>query len=332
MIILGIESSCDETAAAVVKDERQVLSNVIVSQVDEHTLYGGIVPEIASRRHVEAISQTVTMALSMAEVSLEEIDAIAVTYTPGLIGSLLVGVNFAKSLAYTIGKPLLAVNHLKGHISSLYLTYPDLLPPFVCLIASGAHTHIVEVNGYDEFKVLGRSVDDAAGEAFDKVARALGLAYPGGPQIAAAAEHGNTTGYILPMPKTENEYDVSFSGLKTTVINIINIAKMTGEAISKEDMAASFQAVAVEMLTKRLISAAVEKGLDVALCGGVAANTMLRTEVKKAAEQAGVKAYFADKSLCGDNAAMIAAAGFYEIQLNNLANISLNGYASSELA
>ena len=331
MIILGIETSCDETSVAIVKDKRQILSNIILSQIDEHTKYGGIVPEIASRRHIENISVVAKTSLVQAGIEQGDIDAIAVTNTPGLIGALLVGVNFAKSLAYSLSKPLIPVHHLKGHISSLYLTYKDLEPPYVCMVISGAHTHLIEVKGYTDFRVLGRSVDDAAGEAFDKVSRALGLSYPGGPVIAKLAERGNPFAFLLPSPKTDNPYDVSFSGLKTAVINIINQADMKKEEISKNDMAASFQHVAVEMLASRLISAAKEKGLDAAICGGVAANTVLRDLIKQKADKEGIKAYFADRKLCGDNAAMIAAAAFYEFEQGHIADISLNAYASSEI-
>ena len=331
MIILGIETSCDETSAALIKDKRQILSDIIFSQIEEHTKYGGIVPEIASRRHCENISGVVELALKKAEIPLASIDLVAVTYTPGLIGALLVGVNFAKSLAYTLNKPLVAVHHLKGHIASLYLSYPELKPPFICLVASGAHTHIIHVMEYNKFEVIGRSVDDAAGEAFDKVARALGLTYPGGPAISSLAVTGDPFGYKLPIPRTENPYDISFSGLKTAVINILNQAKMNKVEISKKDMAASFQRTAVEMLTSHLVSAAKDKNLDIALCGGVAANNLLREQIQKRADEEGIKAYFAKKELCGDNAAMIAAAGAYEYEDSNISGISLNAYATCEL-
>lgn len=332
MIILGIETSCDETSAAIVKDKREILSNVVLSQISEHTKYGGIVPEIASRRHVENIFEVTETAFKEAKISYNEIDCIAVTYTPGLIGALLVGVNFAKSLAFSLNKPLLAVHHLKGHISSLYLTYRKLTPPFISLVASGAHTHLVEVKDYNRFSVIGRSIDDAAGEAFDKVARALGLGYPGGPIIAKLAQTGNPHAFKLPSPHTENPYDVSFSGLKTSVINTLNSAKMAGTEIDINDMAASFQYTATELLASHLISAAKERNLNAALCGGVAANTVLRNSINEKAKAAGLEAYFADVSLCGDNAAMIAAASFYEYDENSIADITLNAYASHELS
>ena len=331
MIILGVETSCDETSVALVKDERQILSNIVFSQIEEHTKYGGIVPEIASRRHLEHISQVTSLALKESGATPDQVDAVAVTNTPGLVGALLVGTNFAKSLSYAISKPLISVHHLKGHIASLYLTYPELYPPFIALVVSGAHSHLIHVKDYTDFIVLGRSVDDAAGEAFDKVARALGLGYPGGPAISEISKEGNELRYSLPTPHTENPFDVSFSGLKTAVINILNQKRMQEEELSRADMAASFQKVATDMLTAHLIDAALEHKLDVALCGGVAANSMLRMKISDSAKEHNIKAYFASPVLCGDNAAMIAAAGFYEYTNGNFSGIDLNAYATMSL-
>ena len=331
MIILGIETSCDETAAAVVEDGRHIMSNVVASQVNEHSVYGGIVPEIASRRHVENISQVTEAAITDAGITLSQADAVAVTYTPGLIGALLTGVGFAKGLAYSSKKPLVPVHHLRGHIASLYLGYPSLTPPFICFVVSGGHSHLVEVKSHTEFKVLGRAVDDAAGEAFDKTARALGLGYPGGPAIESAAKTGNRENYSLPVPHTENPLDVSFSGLKTSVISIINRAAANGTELSKSDIAAAFQHRVVEMLADRLIFVAKERGLPAALCGGVAANTALRDRAEQLAEDNNVKLYLSGRGLCGDNAAMIASAGYYELIAGNTAELTLNAYASRDI-
>ncbi len=262
MLILGIESSCDETAASVVEDGRIVRSNVVASQAAEHNLYGGVVPEIASRRHIEAISGVAASALAEAGVCAGDLEAVAVTFAPGLIGGVLVGVNFAKGLALAANKPLVPVHHLRGHIAALYLTHPQLEPPFLCLVASGGHSHIIQVLDYTRFRVLGRTVDDAAGEAFDKVARTLGLGYPGGPAVARAAEGGDPRAYRLPTPKLAGRYDVSFSGLKTAVLNLVNQAGMKGETVSVPDMAASFQFRATEILAEKLMLAARETGAE----------------------------------------------------------------------
>lgn len=329
MIILGIESSCDETAAAVVEDGRKILSSVVASQAAEHNLYGGVVPEIASRRHIEAISAVVEGALNEAGLAPEGLDAVAVTFAPGLIGGLLVGVGFAKGLAFAAGKPLVGVHHLRGHIAALYLTHPELKPPFLCLVASGGHSHIIHVSDYTRFEVLGRTVDDAAGEAFDKVARTLKLGYPGGPAVAKAAASGDKNAYQLPTPKLAGKYDVSFSGLKTAVLNLCNQAEMKGGAISVPDMAASFQYRATEILAEKLMAAAADTGADkVCIAGGVAANAELRDLLQKDCAKLGAKLYLPALALCGDNAAMIGSAGYYEYLAGNLAADDLNGEAT----
>ena len=312
--ILAIESSCDETAAAVVRNGREVLSNVIYSQIDLHTLYGGVVPEIASRKHIEKINQVVTGALTDAKLSLNEIDAVAVTYGPGLVGALLVGVSAAKGIAFGAGKPLVGVNHIEGHVAANYITNPDLEPPFLCLIVSGGHTHLVMVEDYATFRVLGRTRDDAAGEAFDKVARAIGLGYPGGPKIDRAAKEGNPDAIVFPKTKIEGApYDFSFSGLKSAVLNYINHANMSGETFRKEDLAASFQKNVVEALVSRAMLAAEEFHMPgIALAGGVASNSALRAAMDQACKERGLKFYRPDPILCTDNAAMIGAAGYYE--------------------
>lgn len=329
MLILGIESSCDETAAAVVEDGRVIRSNQVASQAAEHNLYGGVVPEIASRRHIEAISAVVGAALREAQLTAGQLDAIAVTFAPGLIGGLLVGVNFAKGLALAAGKPLVPVHHLRGHIAALYLTHPDLEPPFLCLVASGGHSHIIEVRDYTHFKVLGRTVDDAAGEAFDKVSRTLGLGYPGGPAVAKAALEGDPFAYRLPTPKLAGRYDVSFSGLKTAVLNLVNQAKMRGEEVRVPDMAASFQYRVTEILAEKLILAARETGAKrVCIAGGVAANKVLRALLEKDCKEIGAQLYLPQLSLCGDNAAMIGSAGYYEYLAGVRGGAGLNALAT----
>ena len=326
MIVLGFESSCDETAAAVVEDGRIVRSNVIATSVAEQALYGGVVPEIASRRHAESISMVADKALADAGMTMQDIDAVAVTFAPGLIGAVLVGVNFAKGLAYSAGKPLVPVHHLRGHIAANYLTHPDLEPPFLCLVASGGHSHIVEVQDWCRYRVLGRTVDDAAGEAFDKVARTLGLPYPGGPSVSQAARDGDPHAYTLPVPHVEGKYNVSFSGLKTAVINEVHNAEQRGEAVSVADMAASFQERIAQILAKKLLSAAADTGAKtVCLAGGVAANGRLRQLVNDGAQKLGAKVLLPALKYCGDNAAMIAAQGYYEYRDGNLADLSLNG-------
>lgn len=326
MYILGIESTCDETAAAVVKDGRELVSNVISTSVAEQALYGGVVPEIASRRHAEYISATVEKALADAGMTPAQLDGIAVSFAPGLIGAVLVGVNFAKGLAYAANKSLIPVHHLRGHIAALYLTHPDLKPPFLCLVASGGHSHIVQVSDYTHFTVLGRTVDDAAGEAFDKVARTLGLGYPGGPAISKAARTGNPKAYKLPVPHVEGKYNVSFSGLKTAVLNAVNQAEMRGETVNVADMAASFEHRIDEILADKLLAAAKDTGAStLCLAGGVAANSLLRCLVNEGAQKLGARLCLPAVEFCGDNGAMIASQGFYELQSGNVAGLDLNG-------
>ena len=326
MVILGIESTCDETAAAVVQDGKTVVSNVIATSVQEQALYGGGVPEIASRRHAESISGVVDKALADAGLTIGEVDGVAVTFAPGLIGAVLVGVNYAKGLAYAAGKPLIPVHHLRGHIAANYLTHPDLQPPFLCLVASGGHSHIVMVEDWCRYRVLGRTVDDAAGEAFDKVARTLGLPYPGGPSVAAAAKQGDPHAYKLPTPHVEGKYNVSFSGLKTAVINEVHNAQQKGQTVSVPDMAASFQERIAQILAKKLLAAGADTGAKtIALAGGVAANGRLRQLVNDGAQKLGARVVLPELKYCGDNGAMIAAQGYYELKNGNVAGWDLNG-------
>ena len=330
MLVLGIESSCHETAASIVKDGREILSNIVYSQAEEHGLYGGVVPEIASRRHIDAVSEVVQKCFDEAGLTVNDIDAIACTFAPGLIGALLVGVNFAKGLSYASGKPLVPTHHIRGHIAALYLTHKDLKPPFICLVASGGHSHIVAVEDYTKFRVIGRTIDDAAGEAFDKVSRTLGLGYPGGPAVAKAALTGDKTKYKLPTPHTENRYDVSFSGLKTAVINIFNTNNMKGEETDINSLAASFQEKISQILSDNLVNAAQEFGFDtLAIAGGVAANRRLRELIQQKAK--GKKFVCPDIALCGDNGAMIAAQGYYEFLSGNTGDTALNGMANLEI-
>lgn len=333
VLILAIESSCDETAASVVKNGREVLSNVISSQIALHTLYGGVVPEIASRKHIEKINQVIESALAEADVTLEEITAIAVTYGPGLVGALLVGVAEAKALAYAAKKPLVGVHHIEGHVSANFIENPDLEPPFVCLIVSGGHTHLVIVKDYGEFEIIGHTRDDAAGEAFDKVARAVGLGYPGGPKVDKAAREGNPHAIEFPRAKVgDNPYDFSFSGLKSAVLNYINHAKMTGEEICVPDLAASFQNAVVESLVSRAIMVAKEYGYDkLAIAGGVASNSALREGVKAACEKEGIRFYHPSPIYCTDNAAMIGAAAYYEYQKGARSGWDLNAVPNLKL-
>ena len=312
--ILAIESSCDETAAAVVKNGREVLSNIISSQIALHTLYGGVVPEIASRKHIEKINQVIEAALAEAKMTLEDMTAVAVTYGPGLVGALLVGVAEAKAIAYGAKKPLVGVHHIEGHVSANFIEHPDLEPPFVCLIVSGGHTHLVIVRDYGEFEIIGRTMDDAAGEAFDKVARAVGLGYPGGPKVDRAAKEGNPHAIEFPRARVGgSEYDFSFSGMKSAVLNYINQAQMKGEAISVPDLCASFQNAVVDVLVSRAVAAAKEFGYDkLAIAGGVASNSALREGMRKACEREGLKLYYPSPIYCTDNAAMIGAAAYYE--------------------
>lgn len=311
--ILAIESSCDETAAAVMKNGREECSNVIYSQIDLHTLYGGVVPEIASRKHVEKINQVIKKALQDADMRIEDMDAIAVTYGPGLVGALLVGVAEAKAIAYAANKPLVGVHHIKGHIAANYIENPDLEPPFLCLVVSGGHTHLVKVMGYDEFEIIGRTRDDAAGEAFDKVARAIGLGYPGGPKVDALAKQGNPNGITFPRAKIDgNEYDFSFSGLKSAVLNYLNQCEMKGIAVNSADVAASFQCAVIDVLTTHAIKAAKEMHMDkIAIAGGVAANSSLRKSLVDACDKEGISFYYPSPKYCTDNAAMIGVAGYY---------------------
>lgn len=313
-LILAIESSCDETAASVVKNGRSVLSNVISSQIDLHKLYGGVVPEIASRKHIEKINQVIEEALKEADTALEDLDAIAVTYGPGLVGALLVGVAEAKAISFAKNIPLVGVHHIEGHISANYIENLDLEPPFLCLVVSGGHTHLVIVKDYGEFEILGRTRDDAAGEAFDKVARAIGLGYPGGPKIDKLSKEGNA--YAMDFPKAkvaDAPYDFSFSGVKSAVLNHLNKCKMMGEPIVEADIAASFQRCVVEVLVDHAIAAAKDYHISkLAIAGGVASNQTLRRAMKQACEKNGIQFYHPSPVFCTDNAAMIGVAGYYE--------------------
>lgn len=322
VLILGIESSCDETAAAVVKNGRTVLSNTIYSQIDLHTLYGGVVPEIASRKHIEKIDQVIDQSLKEAGVTLEDIDAIAVTYGPGLVGALLVGVSEAKAISFAKGIPLVGVHHIEGHISANYIENNELKPPFMCLVASGGHSHLVLVKDYGEYEIIGRTRDDAAGEAFDKVARAIGLGYPGGPKIDAISKEGNPDAIAFPRGKVEgSNYDFSFSGLKSAVLNYLNGCRMKGEEFSKADVAASFQKAVIDVLVEHSLKAAKEYNIDkFAIAGGVASNNSLREAFSAECEKQKISFYHPSKILCTDNAAMIGAAGYYEY---------IKGYRSS---
>lgn len=330
MRILGIESSCDETAAAVVENGRKVLSNVVASQVEEHKLYGGVVPEIASRRHSEAISGVVRQALEDAGCTLEEIDAIAVTYAPGLIGALLVGVNFAKGLALAADKPLVPVHHLRSHIAANYLTNPELKPPFLCLVVSGGHTHIIQVEDYTRLRILGRTRDDAAGEAFDKAARAMGMPYPGGIHLDKLAETGNPEAYTFPRPSvTGAPLDFSFSGLKTAVINQLHNAQQKGQTLCIPDLAASFRKAVVECLVHNTVKAAKQTGAEkLVIAGGVSANRLLRARLQEECGKRGWKFYRPELCYCGDNAAMVASQGYCEFLQGNLAGMELNACAN----
>lgn len=333
MKILAFESSCDETAASVVEDGRNVLSNIVASQIKIHRLYGGVVPEIASRKHAEAIAGITREALETAGCTYNDIDAVAVTYAPGLIGALLVGVNFAKGLALSLGVPLVPVHHLRSHISANYIAHKELEPPFLCLVASGGHSHIVEVNGYTDFKVLGRTRDDAAGEAFDKAARSLGFPYPGGKYMDNAAHEGDPKKIKFPRPKVDDSpYDFSFSGLKTAVINYVHNAQQKGENINKNDVAASFQQAVVDMLTSRLMLAAGKTGYKtIAVAGGVAANSGLRERLESECKQRGYRLFMPPLSLCGDNGAMVGCQGYYEYLSGSRAGLDLNACANMEI-
>ena len=314
ILILAIESSCDETAAAVVKNGREVLSNIISSQIALHTLYGGVVPEIASRKHIEKISQVIEEALLEASVTLDDIDVIGVTYGPGLVGALLVGVAEAKAIAYAANKPLVGVHHIEGHIAANFIEHRELEPPFFSLVVSGGHTHLVRVKDYGKFDIIGRTRDDAAGEAFDKVARAIGLGYPGGPKIDQAAKQGNPEAIIFPRAHmADSPYDFSFSGVKSAVLNYLNGCRMKGEEYCQADVAASFQRAVTDVLVENAMGAAEEFHVDkFALAGGVASNSALRAAMKTACEKRGIKLYYPSPVYCTDNAAMIGAAAYYE--------------------
>ncbi len=330
MRILSIESSCDETAAAVVEDGRTVLSSVVASQVEEHKLYGGVVPEIASRRHCEAINPVVKKALTDAGLAISDIDAIAVTYAPGLIGALLVGVNFAKGLSMSSGIPLVPVHHLRSHIAANYIEHKELEPPFLCLVVSGGHSHIVEVMDYTSMRVIGKTRDAAAGEAFDKAARTMGMPYPGGIHLDKAAENGDPLAFKLPHPKVEGApYDFSFSGLKTAVINLIHNASQKGQELPVNDLSASFRKAVVDSLTENFLRAADDLGYKtLVLAGGVSANSLLRRRMDEECKKRGMKCYYPPLSLCGDNGAMVGAQGYYEFLSGNIADASLNARAT----
>lgn len=333
IIILAIESSCDETSIAIVKNGREVLSNVISSQIDTHRVFGGVVPEIASRKHIEVIDLVIDEALEQANKNFSDIDAIAVTYGPGLVGALLVGVSYAKSLAYTLKKPLIPVHHIEGHIYANYIEDKDLKPPFISLVISGGHTHIVYVEDYGKFKILGKTRDDACGEAFDKVARTIGLKYPGGPEIDKLAKTGDK--YAIELPRVmidTDDYDFSFSGLKSAVLNFVNKSKMTNLPFKNEDLAASFQQAVSDVLVFKTIKACKENNIKIlTLAGGVSANSFLRKSMQDACEKEGIKLCVPSLKLCTDNAAMIGCAGYYEFLKGNFASLDLNAYPNLKL-
>ena len=331
--ILGIESSCDETAASVVKNGREVLSNVISSQIDLHTLYGGVVPEIASRKHIERINQVIEEALTTANMTLDDLDAIGVTYGPGLVGALLVGVAEAKAISYAKKLPLVGVHHIEGHISANYIENLNLEPPFVCLVVSGGHTHLVVVRDYGKYEILGRTRDDAAGEAFDKVARAIGLGYPGGPKIDKISKEGNSEAIAFPRPKFEDSpYDFSFSGLKSAVLNYLNGCQMKGIEINRADVAASFQKAVCDVLVEHAMIAVKESGLNkFAIAGGVASNSALRAAFEKACAERQIEFYHPSPIFCTDNAAMIGAAAYYEFIAGKRDGLDLNAVPNLKL-
>ena len=331
--ILAIETSCDETAAAVVEDGRTILSNAVYTQIDLHALYGGVVPEIASRAHVEKVDRMVDQALKDAGMALRDVDAVGVTYGPGLVGALLIGVSCAKALAYAANKPLVPVNHIEGHICANFLTHPELEPPFACLVVSGGHSHLFLVEDYGVFRILGQTQDDAAGEAFDKAARVLNLPYPGGPLLDRLAETGDPRALKLPRPKTEGRYDYSFSGLKTAFINAVHNARQKGETLRDADLAASFRWAVVSFLVDRAMLAAEELGIrKMALAGGVSANSLLRREMEAACQRRGIQLYMPRLSLCGDNAAMIGSAAYYHLMRGEIADLSLNARPALRLS
>lgn len=331
--ILAIESSCDETAASVVKNGRCVLSNVISSQIELHKLYGGVVPEIASRKHIEKINQVIQEALNQAQVTLDDLDAIGVTYGPGLVGALLVGVAEAKAISYAKKLPLVGVHHIEGHISANYIENPDLEPPFICLVVSGGHTHLVRVKDYGVYEILGRTRDDAAGEAFDKVARAIGLGYPGGPKIDKLSKEGNPEAILFPRAKIADcPYDFSFSGVKSAVLNYLNSCQMKGEAVNRADVAASFQKAVCDVLVEHAMMAMKDFGGDkLAIAGGVASNSTLRAAFAEACKKKGIHFYHPSPILCTDNAAMIGAAAYYEYQKGVRHGLDLNAVPNLKL-
>ena len=333
MNILAVESSCDETAVAIVRDGREVLCDCIASQVDLHRIYGGVVPEIASRKHIEAIYGLADQALQRAGLTREDIDAVAVTYAPGLIGAVLVGVNFAKAAAMALGKPLIPVHHIRGHIAANYLAYPELEPPFLCLVVSGGHTMIIEVKDYTDMNILGTTLDDAAGECFDKVGRVLGMPYPGGAAVDRAASQGDAAKYTLPRSKPgENPYNMSFSGLKTAALNLIHHAQQVGEELDINSLCAGFTAAVSDTLVPRVVMALEQTGCrKIAVAGGVAANSRIRADILAAAEKLGAQVYMPPLSLCGDNGAMIGAQAYYEYLAGNTADMSLNAYATKSI-
>jgi len=330
--ILALETSCDETAASIVENGRTIVSNIVFSQIDLHALYGGVVPEIASRAHVEACDRVVDEALKAANMQLSDVDALAVTYGPGLVGALLTGVSCMKGLAWAANKPLIPVNHIEGHVSANYITHPDLKPPFVCLVVSGGHSHLVRVNDYGDYTLLGQTMDDAAGEAFDKAARVLSLPYPGGPRIDALAEEGNPHAMALPHPHTPGRYDYSFSGMKTAFLNAANKLEMKGEPLPKADMAASFRYAVVSSLVEKAILAAKETDAPaLAMAGGVSANRLLRRMMQEAADKAGIPMYMPRLDLCTDNAAMIGSAAYYRLMRGEIADLTLNAMPALRL-
>ena len=333
MNILAVESSCDETAVAIVRDGRQVLTDCIASQVDLHRIYGGVVPEIASRKHIEAIYGLADQALEQANLTRSDIDAVAVTYAPGLIGAVLVGVNFAKAAALAMNKPLIPVHHIRGHIAANYLAYPDLKPPFLCLVVSGGHTMIIHVKDYTDMEILGTTLDDAAGECFDKVGRVLGMPYPGGAALDKAAQQGDETKYSLPRSKPgANPYDMSFSGLKTASLNLIHHAEQVGEELDIPSLCAAFTAAVSDTLVPRVVMAMEQTGLrKLAVAGGVAANSRIRRDITAAAEKLGAEVYMPPLHLCGDNGAMIGAQAYYEYLAGNVADMRLNAYATKSI-
>lgn len=333
MNILAVESSCDETAVAIVRDGREVLTDCIASQVELHRVYGGVVPEIASRMHIEAIYGLADQALKNASLTRDDIDAVAVTYAPGLIGAVLVGVNFAKAAALAMNKPLIPVHHIRGHIAANYIAYPDLKPPFLCVVVSGGHTMLVDVKDYTDMEILGTTLDDAAGECFDKVGRVLGMPYPGGAALDRAAQQGDDTKYELPRSRPgANPYDMSFSGLKTATLNLIHHAEQVGEELDVNSLCASFTAAVSDTLVPRVVQALQQTGRkQLAVAGGVAANSRIRKDILAAAEKLGVSVCLPPLNLCGDNAAMIGAQAYYEYQSGNVADMSLNAYATKSI-